>query len=105
MNTDGYKQALLDRRDELTGRLERISDDLTGLRSAQTEEQALESENDEVLESLGAAGETELRAIAAALARIKAGTYGRCVSCDEDIAPERLETLPATPFCQDCAPG
>ncbi|WP_420360019.1 TraR/DksA family transcriptional regulator [Agrobacterium vitis] len=73
--------------------------------SAESAERAIESENDEVLESLGQAGENELRGIEAALARMEAGSYGRCVTCDAAIAPERLALLPATPFCQDCAPA
>lgn len=47
------------------------------------------------------------RAHAAALvdagARIDAGTYGRCASCGGEIAPERLDALPATLVCIRCA--
>jgi RNA polymerase-binding protein DksA len=38
----------------------------------------------------------------AALARLDAGTYGRCTSCGKDIAAERLEALPWAAFCIDC---
>jgi DnaK suppressor protein len=38
----------------------------------------------------------------AALARLDAGTYGRCTSCGNAIAPERLEALPWAAFCIDC---
>jgi DnaK suppressor protein len=38
----------------------------------------------------------------AALARLDAGTYGRCTSCGNPIAPERLEALPWAAFCIDC---
>ena len=34
--------------------------------------------------------------------RVGDGTYGRCVTCGRDIAPGRLEALPATPTCIDC---
>ena len=37
--------------------------------------------------------------IDAALARLDAGTYGRCVDCGNDIAPARLEALPWTAYC------
>lgn len=43
--------------------------------------------------------ESRLKRIDAALERIRAGTYGRCVVCGEQIAPERLEVLPETPYC------
>jgi DnaK suppressor protein len=42
-----------------------------------------------------------LAAIDAALARIDAGTYGRCERCDQEIEEERLEALPWTTLCID----
>jgi RNA polymerase-binding transcription factor DksA len=39
----------------------------------------------------------------AALARLDAGTYGRCEECGREIDRERLNTLPYTPHCIDCA--
>lgn len=39
----------------------------------------------------------------AAQARIDAGTYGHCDECDGEIPVARLEALPATPWCIDCA--
>lgn len=44
----------------------------------------------------------ELLAIDAALARISAGTYGECVDCGADIAPERLRAAPAALRCLRC---
>ena len=38
-----------------------------------------------------------------ALKRLDDGTYGRCQNCGREIAIERLEALPATPLCIDCA--
>ena len=46
-----------------------------------------------------------LVAIDAALARLDAGTYGRCTSCGKPIAPERLEALPWAELCIDCQRG
>ena len=40
-----------------------------------------------------------LAQIEAALARIDAGTYGRCGVCGEDIPEGRLEARPWTPYC------
>jgi len=39
----------------------------------------------------------------AALERIDAGTYGRCENCGQEIGRERLEALPYTRFCVQCA--
>jgi DnaK suppressor protein len=38
----------------------------------------------------------------AALARLDAGTYGRCTSCGHEVAAERLEALPWAALCIDC---
>jgi RNA polymerase-binding transcription factor DksA len=53
-----------------------------------------------------ALAETEeglLEQVEAALARIENQTYGRCQSCGIGIPAARLEALPYTAFCVDCA--
>ena len=44
----------------------------------------------------------ELQKIDAALSRIKAGTYGSCIACGTDIAPQRLQVQPAAARCLAC---
>lgn len=44
-----------------------------------------------------------LREVEAALERIEQGTYGVCENCREPINPERLEAIPYTRYCVDCA--
>lgn len=39
----------------------------------------------------------------AALRRIEQGSYGKCTSCHQDIAEERLEALPYVELCISCA--
>ncbi len=46
--------------------------------------------------------EGRLRAVAAALARVKSGCYGLCPRCDDDIELARLEARPDLPLCRDC---
>ena len=42
--------------------------------------------------------------IDSALRRIEEeGEYGYCTKCGTEIAPERLDVLPQTPFCRNCA--
>jgi DnaK suppressor protein len=41
--------------------------------------------------------------IEAATHRFAAGLYGICTTCGLAIAVERLDALPATPICVDCA--
>jgi DnaK suppressor protein len=55
-----------------------------------------------VIDLLGQA-ETDVSALDAALARLEAGTYGRCATCGGDIAGERLAAQPTTEECVACA--
>jgi DnaK suppressor protein len=38
-----------------------------------------------------------------AIGKLDDGTYGRCETCDEPIAPARLEAMPASRYCVDHA--
>ena len=69
------------------------------------EERAVERETDEGLESMGISGQQEIAAIGKALERIEDGSYGVCVRCGDDISSERLDVLPFTPVCRNCAAG
>ena len=44
-----------------------------------------------------------IETIERALIRLRYGTYGRCDECGNVIGDSRLEALPATRFCIDCA--
>ena len=44
-----------------------------------------------------------LTALSAALMRIKAGDYGYCLKCDDEIAAGRLAADPAVSLCIGCA--
>lgn len=41
--------------------------------------------------------------VAAALDRLEQGTFGKCAQCGHDIGEGRLNTLPYTRYCVDCA--
>lgn len=88
---------------ELDSRLHRIEDHMVQAPDPDWEDNAQASEMDEVLEGLGLAGTTEIEAIHAALARIKGGSYGVCVRCGNDISDERLDVIPHTALCRNCA--
>lgn len=91
------------RLEELTQRLRVIDDELDSHQSKDWEELATEREEDEVLEGMGQSGLAEIEVIRAALKRIEDGSYGTCVKCGDEISDERLDVLPATPFCRTCA--
>ena len=103
--TDWSKQEawLKARRAELVGEIREIEDQLDDEPPKDWEDRASERQGDEVLESLGAHDQVEIRQIDAALVRLAEGEYGFCVKCGTEISAERLDALPATPFCKNCA--
>jgi RNA polymerase-binding protein DksA len=44
-----------------------------------------------------------LEEIAAALERIKQGSFGRCEECGQEIPKPRLQAVPYTRYCVECA--
>lgn len=97
------KNALNNRLAELGVRLQSIETELDSHHNPDWEELATEREGDEVLEATGRAGQEEIALIRAALQRIKDGTYGQCARCGEAIPEARLDALPWTPLCRNCA--
>ena len=90
---------------ELTAHLRKIADDLDQPLPADLEDQAIDLEDDEVLERLGEANQQELRLLQDALGRIDDGSYGTCAKCGEPISEARLDVLPHTMLCRNCAAG
>src|SRR5262245_53872694 len=43
-----------------------------------------------------------VQSIETALRRLRAGTYGRCIDCDEEISTARLTALPFAEVCLGC---
>lgn len=70
---------------------------------ADSNERAIELEGREILEGLDDGAALELTHIDHALARLDAGTYGRCDACGKPIAAARLEALPWATACIGCA--
>jgi RNA polymerase-binding transcription factor DksA len=103
LDTAKYHATLMHRLGTLDARLHAIEAELDAPRSNDWEELAVERESDEVLESLGHSGEMEIARIRAALDRIRAGSYGICTVCGEQISTDRLDVLPETPMCKVCA--
>lgn len=102
IDVEKQKARLVARKAELRGRLVRIEGELDEPVSADSDERAVERQDDEVLEAMGEAGLAELRGIEAALDRIAHGRYGICARCGEDIAEARLEAVPHAALCQAC---
>lgn len=103
MSANPYEDALRTRQRELFKRLHKIENDFEQPRNPDDDDRALERSNDEVLDELGQVGQDELKAIDAALERIAKGTFGICTRCGAEISKERLDAVPYTPFCKECA--
>ena len=105
MTTIEERKAQLEaRRAELLERMKQVEAEFASHTARDWEDQATENEDDEVLESLGAAAEAEVAKIDAALGRVAEGEYGYCMKCGTAISSERLDVVPYTPFCAACAP-
>ena len=100
---DGLRERLLRKRDELTVRLERITDNVRRSLDADSEESAKELADSEVVDALGNEAREEIRKIGIALDSMESGDYGLCTKCGGTIAAERLEAHPYADECIDCA--
>ena len=98
-----HKQQIENRLEELNDRLKGVVDALDVTADPDLADQAIELQDDEVLEELGRAGEREIQLLGRALVRIENGTYGICKKCDEEIAVARLDAVPYAVLCRHCA--
>jgi RNA polymerase-binding protein DksA len=100
------RRTLAAERRRLAGRVERIETDVRHRDApldADADDQAIQLENDPVLDALDEQGRRRLAEIDAALHRLDEGSYGVCTRCEEAIARERLLALPTATTCARCA--
>lgn len=100
------RETLLDMLEGLDDRLAKITDDIKHVDepiSQDFAEQAVETENDQVLDSLGNSARDEIEKIKLAISRIDGGTFGICLSCGQPIKKERLQAIPFSSQCIHCA--
>jgi DnaK suppressor protein len=114
LDTEYFKELLLEKRRAVVEALEYLHKENPGSLEEETGElvsgsadqhmadTATETVGREIDYTLEASDGRLLAAIDAALARIDAGTYGVCVNCGAQIAPERLEAMPWATLCIDC---
>jgi len=94
---------LEERKDILLQRISCVKHDISQEHSADWSEQAQERQNDEVLEAIGNESQHELTQINITLERITSGNYMSCTECGEGISIQRLEAVPYTHLCINCA--
>lgn len=101
------RQELLEAlRDELVERVDRYKVHKMRLENPldrDLEEQAIELENEDVIDALEEEAEEELGQVMHALERIEEGEGELCERCGEPIDPRRLEAIPYATLCLDCA--
>jgi len=100
---EGIARQLEMKRAELERRLRKIETHIRTQYDQNLQEQALELENDEVVNALAEETRLELEQIHSALVRIERNEYGICAICGETIPIGRLEALPYTDRCVACA--
>jgi RNA polymerase-binding transcription factor DksA len=99
------KTLLLKRRREIFERLQGFEADWDALRERdiEMEEEAQKADLTAIFEQLDELEQSEIEAIDRALIKMTAASYGTCEKCGNRISLERLETLPASRFCKNCA--
>ena len=106
MDIENLKNELLQASRDLEDRLQKTRDHI---RHVNTEidkdfaEQAIQRENDEVVEGLFGQLQNELAEIRQALQRIEDGNFGICKACGNSISMERLQIIPYTTLCKTCS--
>lgn len=94
---------LVEKKAELTARLERITANLRRGYDADSKERAKEMEDSEVVDALGNEAREEIAKISAALRRFEEGRFGVCGGCGGEISARRIAAYPYAVECIDCA--
>ena len=113
IDTEHFRDALLDERRRVEHALATLRDEHRGSLDDEVEETSPTNDNHlaetatatlgrEIDYTLGDNAEQVLSEIDAALKRIDAGTYGTCVNCGQEIPRKRLEANPWASLCIDC---
>jgi len=106
MDTSAIRQVLTQRKVMLENRASKVERDASHRDeplSADFAEQAVERENDDVLHAIAGESLHEITMINQALIRLDAGIYGECSECGNTIDEKRLQAVPYTTQCIQCA--
>jgi RNA polymerase-binding protein DksA len=104
--TDAFRRALLEKRRLLLQDSELVEEDLRAIeesRESEIEERGQQEAMTTILGRLGERDRGELEDVHRALVKIASGRYGFCEVCGKPIGTGRLEALPQTRWCVDCA--
>ena len=105
MDMKVYEEKLLERKEELLKILEDLKSEFSDVNSCDIKEEAdfaSCSANNESNFYLYQQQQKELLEIEEALKKIKAGKYGICEMCEDQIGFQRLKVKPHAIYCIDC---
>ncbi|MCL6684482.1 TraR/DksA family transcriptional regulator [Sphingomonas alba] len=88
---------------ELNSRRARLAADLAEPLSRDSDEAAIEVEDDDALDAERRLVDQEIAAVKQALQRMADGSYGTCIRCRSPISAARLAAKPETSLCIECA--
>jgi DnaK suppressor protein len=100
-----YKKKLVTRREELLrdiARTQREGREADEDPTVDLADKAANSYTKEFLFGQTHADRSRLQLVDDALARIRANTFGECISCHEELQQKRLEAVPWTRYCLAC---
>lgn len=100
---DAIRKKLEKRRESLTALVGKVEKSARRKLDSSFEEQAIQRENEEVLTSLDASLNEELRQIDKALKKMDDGTFGACEGCGKRISASRIDAVPHAANCIACA--
>ncbi len=99
----GLRSELLQKKEELTARLKRITAILRRGYDADSKERSKQLEDSEVVDALGNEARAELKKISATLAQMESGEFGICIDCGMPIDEGRIKAYPYALKCISCA--
>jgi DnaK suppressor protein len=107
LDLDAIRQELESRRQSTSARVDTLAE-RPELGSAQGFGKRIGDGTTEAISRLTEIGvgrslETNLARTERALAKLDEGTYGICDACGESIPPKRLQAMPDSVLCVDCA--
>jgi DnaK suppressor protein len=100
-----YKKKLLEKKNNLfraVSTTEQYGREADGESTQDVADKAANSYTKEFLFSQSSNERHVLQLVNEALARVENGTFGVCVSCDNEIQQKRLEAVPWTKHCISC---
>ncbi|HUB72377.1 MAG TPA: TraR/DksA C4-type zinc finger protein [Acidimicrobiales bacterium] len=102
--TSALREDLISQRDSLRRELEELGYGSEGLSYDPNfaDSSQVTAERGET-EALAMTLTTNLVDVEHAIGKIDAGNYGECEGCHQEIAPARLEAMPAARYCIACA--